>query len=519
MSRLRSTAGTCAWLLAMIGLVGAASADKPSQGSRPAAPGAEVSAQAAVGPPVERLLLLLPGEPLRIDLALQLDGRPLGEVWQQHIDELTAVPGGDAAGPIPLASAVQIADLAAGDFGQQRSATQLRQDLARLARQSSGREPGVPRSAVRDYIARTFPPLAIARGSAPGSAAAPALFGLLDADRDGRLTRAELAAAERRLAARDFDDDGLVSERELIVDPTQDSDLGAPDGPRRVQPAESVLWLSATASPGGVAAGSVAAAILARYDRNGDGLIQLRSQPAEMSLSAALAERIDADGDGRLDAAELERLAAEPPAAVLRLSFGSAGSSPRSERTGSERAGGDTAALRVRRKIDGGYKLHLGDVQIDVNRNNRDPRQNGRTELTLATFDADQNGYLDRSEAKANPLLAAAFDAADADHDDKLTDGELQVYVAGQNVAAAMRVRLQAVDRGQDLFSLLDANGDGLLTPRELRAAARWSMPRIATATGPSAARKSRSAGRWTSHGVRWRPKRPASPAASGRHS
>jgi hypothetical protein len=59
----------------------------------------------------------------------------------------------------------------------------------------------------------------------------------------------------------------------------------------------------------------------------------------------------------------------------------------------------------------------------------------------------------------------------DTDHDEKLMPGEFQVYVDGQNAAAALRVRLQVIDRGQDLFSVLDANGDGLLTPRELRAA------------------------------------------------
>ncbi len=268
------------------------------------------------------------------------------------------------------------------------------------------------------------------------------------------MSRAELAAAEQRLAVRDFDDDELISERELIVDPTQQSPGSAADRGQSSSPPDPVLLLSAAVSPQ-----SIATAILRRYDQNGDGRLSLNSQPVEIALPEAVAARLDVDGDGNLDTAELAALAAEPPAAVLRLPFGSA-SPPRR----SEKAAGESSELRVRKKIEGGYKLHLGDVQIDVNRNNRDPRQNGSADLRLATFDADQNGYLDRMEVKTSPLVAAAFDAMDTDHDEKVMSGEFQIYVDGQNAAAAMRLRMQVVDRGQDLFSVLDANGDGLLT-------------------------------------------------------
>ncbi len=313
-----------------------------------------------------------------------------------------------------------------------------------------------------DYIAGAFPPLNLAAAADVGSTAAPALFELLDADQDGRLGRSELASAEQRLAVRDFDDDGLVSERELIVDPTLAAESVSPAGRRKARDPQRTIWLSPATTKD-----SVAAALIGRYDRNGDGLVDVRTAPVEMALPPETVARLDADQDGRLSAAELRDLAAEPAAAVLQLAFGSGGSPGRSAPGGSPAAG-----LRVRRKIDGGYKLQLDDLQIDVQRNNRDPRQNGRGDLALGRFDADQNGYVDRAEARNNPLLASAFDAADADHDDKLTDGEWQVYATGQNSAAATRVTLQVIDRGQDLFSLLDQNGDGLLTPRELREAA-----------------------------------------------
>jgi hypothetical protein len=410
---------------------------------------------------VERLLLLTPGQPLRLDLALELGGQPLAQAWRLRIEQLVDDRAHDGDRTLSIPDAVQVADLASGDFGLEHSRTRSSEDLLRLARQSSGdNSDRLSRDALLDYIQHNFPPFIVSAGSNPGSAAAPALFGLLDIDLDGRLSRAELAAAERRLAVRDFDDDELISERELIVDPTQQSPGLVSEGRRPPAP-ERVIWLSATASPE-----NVAATIIRRYDRDGDNRLNLIARPAEISLPEPIVARLDANGDGQLDAMELQALVAEPAAAVLRLSFGSAGPIRRTPD-----AAGEANGLRIRRKIDGGYKLHLGDVQIDVNRNNRDPRQNGRSDLRLTTLDADQNGYLDRMEAKANPLVAAAFDGMDTDHDGKVMPGEFEIYVDGQNAAAANRLRLQVIDRGQDLFSVLDANGDGLLTPRELRAA------------------------------------------------
>ena len=56
----------------------------------------------------------------------------------------------------------------------------------------------------------------------------------------------------------------------------------------------------------------------------------------------------------------------------------------------------------------------------------------------------------------------------DTDGDGQVVASEFQAYIEIQNASAAARLRLEVIDRGQDLFSVVDANGDGLLTPREL---------------------------------------------------
>jgi Ca2+-binding EF-hand superfamily protein len=355
---------------------------------------------------------------------------------------------------------VQLCDLASGDFGLERPRAPLREELTRLG-DKDGR---IARDAMLDYVMRNYPPFNIAANLTPGTAAAPALFGLLDADHDGQLSRSELTNAARHLSIRDFDGDELFTERELIIDPTQHTTGTSTEeliDDRRSSEPDKLIGIGS-----GAAMTNVATAMLRRYDRDNDGKVGLQGSAVELSLSAEVASRLDANRDNQLDAIELQAFGAEPPASVLVLSFGSAGLARRA--AGTQR---ENAALRVRKKIDGGYKLHLGDVQIDVNRNNRDPRQSSGTELRFAALDADQNGYLDRVEARTNPLLAAGFEGMDTDRDEKVTPGELRIYADAQNAAAAMRVRVQVIDRGQDLFSVLDANGDGLLTPRELNAA------------------------------------------------
>ncbi len=51
----------------------------------------------------------------------------------------------------------------------------------------------------------------------------------MDTDRDQRLSAAELAAAEAQLSQRDFDDNGVITPGELILDPKAIAAAADPD--------------------------------------------------------------------------------------------------------------------------------------------------------------------------------------------------------------------------------------------------------------------------------------------------
>ena len=321
----------------------------------------------------------------------------------------------------------------------------------------------IDREAIFQYLARAAAPFVVAADIAPGSAAAPALFGLIDANHDGQLSKAELAGAAARLVVRDFDDDGLISERELIVDPTQHAERTTEEETmaQTTPKAATLIWIS-----GETTNSDACAAIVRRYDRDGDGklLVVGAGESVELNLSAEAIRRLDANADGLLDAAELEALLTEPSEIVLPLAFGSAGSAGQAFAA----PPGKSSGLRMRKKIDGGFKIYVDDAQIDVNRNNGNPQQNSGLELRFARLDVDKSGYIDVKESRANPLVTSAFEGMDADGDGQVVASEFQAYVEVQNASAAARLRLEVIDRGQDLFSVVDANGDGLLTPREL---------------------------------------------------
>jgi Ca2+-binding EF-hand superfamily protein len=124
---------------------------------------------------------------------------------------------------------------------------------------------------------------------------------------------------------------------------------------------------------------------------------------------------------------------------------------------------------RARRKLDGGYELSLGDLEIDLKRNNRNPQQ--ADIYNFRTFDTDNNEYVDERESLANGIGRAAWEAMDVDGDKKVYRGEFTSFLDRQTEAASVRIQLEVSDLGQDLFAILDLDMDGRLSSRELRTA------------------------------------------------
>lgn len=297
---------------------------------------------------------------------------------------------------------------------------------------------------------------------------------LLDSDRDGRLSAAELRSAEASLRKRDYDDDEIVSNVE--VTPGQSGfAFVAVDAARVAAPpnADQLIHVVRTGSP---AADEVTLRLISRYDTNRDGSLSVSDeQSAEIHLSAAARKELDRDANGILDRGELGQFAMRPPHAEFScdLAPGTGGGLvPADDRR-------DDAA-RHGYALRGGsgspWLVDAGDVQLEirsiapaVERAVANPQVD---QNRFRLLDQDNNGHVDAEEARRVGLNDSLFASIDRDDDGKVSRDEVTSYFQRQQAAAARRLMLQVTDDGQQLFELLDKDRDGRLSLREMRAAA-----------------------------------------------
>lgn len=428
----------------------------------------------AAGSDVQDLLFFGPLRPIWIRLRVTIDGKPFRNTWRGNVRRLFTDVDTDGDGIVLGAAKDEgkkgdVAKLAA------KAAVFLGQDIAtaraglqQIAVEHSG---SLTLEAFEEYFRRAAPPFAIAVGVGR-TTAGQALFGLLDANGDQQLAPKELDAAEERLRIRDFDDNESLTRLELVDAPnTSLAAMAKTVDERQASPlptAGPVALIDVT-----IQAEIIRDAILAEYDRDGDGKLTTSGNSIEVAPTAAQLDRLEVPVGGPLDGASLDRFCHGEPDLELKIELGKVSltsrrfGAPRSRATAEADAG-----PRLKQRPDGSLDVTLDDAHIYLRRNNRDPSKNNDTGPSLENFDADNNGYLDEKELANLPNLADAFEVIDTDHDGKIFTGELESYLTQQNRAASVRLLLEVFDQGQELFDHLDENHDYRLSTRELHNAA-----------------------------------------------
>jgi Ca2+-binding EF-hand superfamily protein len=253
------------------------------------------------------------------------------------------------------------------------------------------------------------------------------LFGQLDRNRDGALTRAELRDARRTLARLDADDDETISIDELKA---AQASGAAQDGPEPSEEGPAKRRSKAPAEPAA----------------SGSALILVG--PGSASRRDAGLPKIDISF--QLFDQQRGRTAV------------SVGHPDRAFVFESKQEAADAATLAVN-----GLSVNL------LARRTRTSTGDRRSYFAVrfAIVDADKNNYLDKKEFAALGVPDAEFEAVDANKDGQIVQDELRDFLSRTGTAPINQVIINVADESKSLFDFLDTRADRRLSPRELNAA------------------------------------------------
>ncbi|OWK41760.1 hypothetical protein [Fimbriiglobus ruber] len=488
-------AGPVALLAAVVALSGS-----PSAGAAPA----------AKAEPLD-VLYLTDARPVVLRLHLTSNGKPLQDAWAGFADILFAKLDADKNGRL-----------------EEKELTRLRPTLAlvmglnpRGSAASAARPQPMSRDEFRDYLKKNdLGPLRlpsamnqanavrgrVRRGGQPTPDELDnAILKLLDANKDGKLSAAELSAGAEILAKLDADENEMIGTDELLRRPMSPYSFvqGLIDVmPQPARPGVEFLAFSRTGMDT-----NLAKRLLTRYGTkppppNIPGLPQAIPRPGgpnqqaepvprrltkkDLGLGASAFAALDQDGDDELDAEELAHFGQNVgPDVEIALRFGKLKSG--------------TKAVEIivppRPPMKASAGLRGAEASVDVPGVRLDlmpgpvfflpppmPGSQMTTRLRMQylnrfrILDRDGNGYVDTTEANNDPVFRDLFPVLDKDGDGKVFEKELLAAVDEaedlDEAATNGVVTIELTEVGHGLFGLIDADGDGRFSVRELRAMA-----------------------------------------------
>jgi Ca2+-binding EF-hand superfamily protein len=302
-----------------------------------------------------------------------------------------------------------------------------------------------------------------------------ALFDHLDRDKDGELTRSELAAIAGSLRPLDLDDDEMISAFEL--EPFNSAAYTAIMEQSSERQARFTVLPPVIELVPGESSLRQARLLLKKYDTaKGDipGRLDNKLSPAEFAIDPETFAKADTNGDDALDTQELRQFLSRAPVDLtLDVNLASDAAGQATVRVAEGGAVPDGA--KVRQLADGDVELAIGQVRLDIHvENGKGVAEQVRrvVEQRFKVADVNKDGYLEGKEratidAPQSPL-AGLWELIDRDRDGKLYLKELLEFAGRQSEAARWRLVVTAADQGRAIFGILDSDHDRRLGAREV---------------------------------------------------
>ena len=284
------------------------------------------------------------------------------------------------------------------------------------------------------------------------------LFTLFDKDKDGKLSRAELTAIEKLFSTLDVDEDECLSATEVVPN-LFSRPISVNRNPSEIQQS------SITAFRAGTTPDNFTATILTRYDKNKNGVLNKSENP----FSDAAFRALDKNKNDEVSAPELANWSDTTPDFNLEMTFGVkqeecavklASSTDAKLAAGFKPAGEGTALFTI-----GNQTVQLACYA---------PRGiYGQGRVTPFSFPDNGRGFATERDLAGpqNQAVRVLFDMIDRDADGKMTRAEFDKFFSLQRDFTSLPLSLLHSAQTPSLFQVLDGNGDGRLSVREVRSA------------------------------------------------
>jgi Ca2+-binding EF-hand superfamily protein len=468
----------------------ATAADKPKTTSKPApAKPTQPASQPAAAPlpgDSQDVVYLGDPRPLLVRFHVQIDGKPYQTAWDESIKYLFKYLDKNGDGvlskqevektPSPQLlfnensfynsySAPSMNELDANHDGKVTL-----EELAAYYRRAGGGpfhfQAGQGEMYYQDQNGQNQAPLADSLNDA--------LFTHLDTNKDGKLSRAELAAMPEVLLTLDSDEDEMITIQELLPKYNQLAQRRFFIRQRRRSPAANSAFVLVS----GNTSADVTQQLLARYGRRGTAGKKTLTRK-QIGLDQAAFDELDLDKNGELGAKELDRFARRTPDLELLVRFGKGSRSAVPEVLSRPGTPGPLAKNIQKPGRGESIFLDLGVTRVELRGaasnyyGNNISNVRNYYKQQFAAADTDKKGFLDMKKARPYPIFNASFKMMDLDNDGKVTEKEMLQFLTKmsdlQSKLSASCASVTVSDQGRGLFDLIDTNKDSRLGVREMR--------------------------------------------------
>jgi Ca2+-binding EF-hand superfamily protein len=457
----------------------------PVEAGKPEAP------KAAHGTEVQDLLLLHEEGPLRIRMRITNGDKSVFARWHDHMERWFKYADRDNSGfiePNELERVPSVAQMVqmmqTGQFfAPQQLGGVAGQGAVTLKEMDLDGDGKIDRHEFITFYAGTQAgPLQVVAGynnfAAQGinsGILSDTLFRVLDANKDGRLSREELSRAAELLARFDLNDDEIISAQELLGGSQFGQQFGQPVQYGGNAFALNLVPLPREASDLRLTARlKFAKDLVTRLDADRSGGLDRK----EFRIPAAEFDKLDTNHDGQLDALELVKWLVGPPDIEVTVRMETlVGNDNAIEVKGTR--------VRVEKNTTTGVNFNFGDASIQLDRNgaqgNRGAFNAGANMKQyfvqiFGILDSQKTGKVSLEEINKNPqanYLRTMGKWLDMDGDGFVTIKEIEDFIELTSGGAQSQLSIGFLDQGRGLFEILDTTPDGQLSIGELKAASK----------------------------------------------